>query len=86
MLIFELTPLSAFEEPTMSETESPPLSALDITLSLDDLRHKALADAARPEILWSGRRSIVSEVSGSDCMRFVVPMGNVRVVALLPHL
>ena len=46
MLIFELTPLSAFEEPTRSETSSPPPPALDTTLSLDDLRHKALADAA----------------------------------------
>jgi 5-methylcytosine-specific restriction protein A len=46
MMIFELTPLSAFEEPTPSETASPPLPALDTSLSLDDLRHKALADAA----------------------------------------
>jgi 5-methylcytosine-specific restriction protein A len=46
MLIFELTPLSAFEEVMMSETASPPLSALDTLLSLDDLRNKALAVAA----------------------------------------
>jgi 5-methylcytosine-specific restriction protein A len=46
MLIFELTPLSAFAEPTLSETVSPPLPALDTSLSLDDLRNKALADAA----------------------------------------
>ena len=46
MLIFELTPLSAFDEPTPSETASPPLPALDTSLSLDDLRNKALADAA----------------------------------------
>jgi len=46
MLILELTPLSAFDEPTLSETASPLLPAWDTTLSLDDLRHKALADAA----------------------------------------
>jgi 5-methylcytosine-specific restriction protein A len=46
MLMFELTPLSAFEEPTSSETASLPLPALDISLSLDDLRNKALADSA----------------------------------------
>src|SRR5207244_3594673 len=46
MLIFELSPLSALAEPTPSETASPPLPALETSLSLDDLRHKALADAA----------------------------------------
>jgi hypothetical protein len=46
MIIFELTSLSAFEEPTPSETASPPLPVLDTSLSLDDLRHKALTDAA----------------------------------------
>jgi 5-methylcytosine-specific restriction protein A len=46
MIIFELTPLSAFEEPTPSETALPPLPVLDTSLSLDDLRNKALVDAA----------------------------------------
>src|SRR2546430_14779435 len=32
----------------------------------------------RPEILWSGRCSIVSEVSGLNAMRSVAPMGSVR--------
>jgi len=52
MIIFELTPLSAFEEPTSSETASPPLPALDTSLSLDVLRDRALADAA-PGYLFS---------------------------------
>src|SRR5262245_5253174 len=46
MIIFELTPLSALAAPTPSETESLPLPAWDPSLSLDDLRNKALADAA----------------------------------------
>src|SRR5262249_42290415 len=46
MLMFELTPLSAFDEPTRSETASLSLPALATSLSLNDLRHKALADAA----------------------------------------
>jgi len=46
MLIFELTPLSALEELTLSETASPPLPAVDTSLSLDDLRNRTLADAA----------------------------------------
>jgi 5-methylcytosine-specific restriction protein A len=51
MLMFELTPLSAFAEPTPSETASPPLPVMDTSWSLDDLRNKALADAA-PSNQW----------------------------------
>jgi 5-methylcytosine-specific restriction protein A len=46
MIIFALTPFSAFEESTTSEIESLPIPVLETTLTLDELRHQALADAA----------------------------------------
>jgi HNH endonuclease len=46
MIIFELTPLSAFGEATPGDSELLPEATLAAHLSLDDLRTKALADAA----------------------------------------
>jgi 5-methylcytosine-specific restriction enzyme A len=46
MIVFELTPLSAFAEAPTGDMEPLPELTLAAYLSLDDLRTKALADAA----------------------------------------
>jgi 5-methylcytosine-specific restriction enzyme A len=46
MIIFELTPLSAFEAEITSDIESVLPPVLDNSLSLEALRNRALADAA----------------------------------------